>query len=112
MCDDADDEVSSRRAGHSSVRSSAQHELHRNRHPHRYRLPTPAGRLETPSSDRLNCCLVEVWMSSRLLNLYLFYTSLFGDICLDDDGPFDTPSPGRIRVARFHLIATRWQAGR
>jgi hypothetical protein len=51
-------------------------------------------------------------MSSRLLNLYLFYTSLLGDICLDDDGPFDTLSPGRIRVARLHLIATRWQAGR
>ena len=36
------------------MRSSAQHELDGNRHPHGYRLLTPAGRLEAPASDSLD----------------------------------------------------------
>jgi len=50
-------------------------------------------------------------MSRRLLHLNPFHASLFGDIGLDHDGPLDTPSPGRIRVPWFHLIAPRRRAG-
>jgi hypothetical protein len=57
-------------------------------------LPTSAGWLETPAPDRLDCCLVEIPMSSRLLNLDLFHASLFGDQGLDEDGSFDALSSG------------------
>jgi hypothetical protein len=51
-------------------------------------------------------------MTRRLLNLGLLDPPLFGHICLDDDGSFDTLSSGRIRITRFNLIATRRQAGK
>jgi hypothetical protein len=51
-------------------------------------------------------------MSSRLLDLDLFDASLFGDIGFDDDSPFNTLSPGRIRIPWFHLIASPRQTGR
>jgi hypothetical protein len=97
---------------HVATRSSVQHKLYRNRHPHRDRLPTPAGRCEAPASDRLDRRLVEIRVPRRLFHLDPFHASLFGDIGLDDDGPLDTSSPGRIRVTWFHLIASCWWAGR
>ncbi len=76
------------------TRSSAQHKPHRNRHPHGDRLPTPASRLEAPASHGLDRRCIEIRMSSRLLNLDLFHSSLLSDIGLDDDRAFDTPTPG------------------
>jgi hypothetical protein len=77
-----------------NIWSSVEHELHGNRHPHCHRLPTPAGRLKAPAPDGLDCSLVEVWMPRRLLDLGLFHAPLFGNIRFDDDGAFDTLSPG------------------
>jgi hypothetical protein len=37
--------------------------------------------------------LIEIRMSSRLLNLHLFHASLIGDIGLDEDRAFDAPAP-------------------
>jgi hypothetical protein len=76
------------------VRLSVQHKPHGNRHPHRDWLPTPAGRLETPTPYGLDRRLIEIRMSGRLLNLHLFHASLIGDIGLDEDRAFDAPAPG------------------
>src|SRR5882724_2422931 len=76
------------------ARLSVQHKPHGNRHPHRDRLPTRAGRLEAPAPHGIDRRLVEIRMSSRLLNLDLFHSSLLGDVRPDDDGAFDAPAPG------------------
>jgi hypothetical protein len=78
----------------ASLRLSAQDEFHGDRHPHGDRLPTPTGRLEAPASYGLGRCLIEICMSSGLLDLDLFYTPPLSDIRLDDDGAFDTLASG------------------